>query len=428
MREKLVLSLLLFIVATNLVAQQTVPQKPRILISSDIGGTDPDDNQSIAHFLMYNNEFDTEGLISSPSFGNGDKKEILRMIDLYEKDLPTLEKHIQGLSSPAYLRSITKQGRRGSAPYCGFASATEGSDWIVQCARRENKRPLYILVWGGLEDVAQALHDAPDIQSKIRIYWIGGPNKKWSINSYTYIVQNFPDLWFIENNASYRGFIYQSKINDQYNALYYDTYIKDAGYLGKDFAHYYKGNPKLGDTPALLYMMDGDPDNPAKESWGGSFDPCTHSSRSVFYRPVTAKDTVQVYSIIEFHVAGPVRNDIPIDSACITLTIGKQKWDGYHTGNGDYVVRHSTYYLGTLPYTITSNIPEFPNQEGEITVENIWPGRICDTDYKVGNKWFTDKSASEYFWKNYQGAQTTYKWRNAVMEDWGKRWEWLKKE
>ena len=101
MREKLVLSLLLFIMATNLVAQQTVPQKPRILISSDIGGTDPDDNQSVAHFLMYNNEFDTEGLISSPSFGNGDKKEILRMIDLYEKDLPTLEKHIQGLSSPA---------------------------------------------------------------------------------------------------------------------------------------------------------------------------------------------------------------------------------------------------------------------------------------------------------------------------------------
>ena len=81
MREKLVLSLLLLIMATNLVAQQTVPQKPRIIISSDIGGTDPDDNQSVAHFLMYNNEFDTEGLISSPSFGNGDKKEILRMIE-----------------------------------------------------------------------------------------------------------------------------------------------------------------------------------------------------------------------------------------------------------------------------------------------------------------------------------------------------------
>ena len=71
-----------------------------------------------------------------------------------------------------------------------------------------------LLVWGGLDDVAQALHDAPDIQDKIRIYWIGGPNKKWSTNSYSYIVENFPYLWFIENNASYRGFIANYKQMD----------------------------------------------------------------------------------------------------------------------------------------------------------------------------------------------------------------------
>ncbi len=415
-----------FIAISSSVAQQPVPQKPRILISSDIGGTDPDDNQSMAHFLMYSNEFDTEGLISSPSFGEGRKEEILRMIDLYEIDLPKLEKHVQGLASPAYLRSITKQGRKGAAPYCGFTSATEGSDWIVQCARRADERPLYVLVWGGLEDLAQALHDAPDIQNKIRVYWIGGPNKKWSVNSYAYIVQNFPDLWFIENNVSYRGFTYQSKINDKYNSLYYNTYIKGAGNLGRDFINYYEGNPKLGDTPSLLYMMDGDPSNPSKESWGGSFEPCTHSARSVFYRPATERDTIPVFSTIEFHVKGPVLNNIPIDSACMTLTIGKQKWDGYHLGNGDYVVRHSTYFLGTLPYTIVSDIPGFPNQEGAVTVENIWPGRTSDTDYKVGRQWFTDKSAPEYFWNNYQGAQTVYKWRNDIMADWGKRWGWLK--
>lgn len=45
--------------------------KPRILISTDIGGTDPDDNQSMAHFLMYSNLFETEGLVSSPSYGSG---------------------------------------------------------------------------------------------------------------------------------------------------------------------------------------------------------------------------------------------------------------------------------------------------------------------------------------------------------------------
>lgn len=422
------LSFIFMAAVTTAFAQQPVPDKPRILISTDIGGTDPDDNQSMTHFLMYSNEFDTEGLISSPSYGSGNKEEILRMIDLYEKDLPALNKHVQGLATPSYLRSITKQGRKGAAPYCGFSQPTEGSEWIVKCARRKAERPLWILVWGGLEDVAQALHDAPDIRKNIRVYWIGGPNKKWSVNSYTYIVRNFPDLWFIENNASYRGFISQKKVKDCYNAGFYDTYMKGAGHMGADFIKYYEGNPKLGDTPSLLYMMDGNPSDPAKESWGGSFERCTHSSRAVFHRPATAKDTAQIYSIIEFHVKGPVRKDIPVDSACITLTIGKQKWDGYYLGKGNYVVRHSTYYLGTLPYTIESDIPGFPRQQGEITIENIWPGKHRSSDYKVGANWFTDKSDIRYFWQNLQGAQTVYRWRNDIMEDWGKRLKWLKED
>ena len=121
--------------------------KPRILISTDIGGTDPDDNQSMAHFLMYSNLFETEGLVSSPSYGSGSVSEILRMIDLYEQDLPELQKHADGFPSPDYLRSISKQGRSGAAPYCEYKTATEGSDWIVRCARKESDRPLWVLVW-----------------------------------------------------------------------------------------------------------------------------------------------------------------------------------------------------------------------------------------------------------------------------------------
>lgn len=157
----------------------TITERPRILITTDIGGTDPDDNQSMMHFLLYSNEFDCEGLISSPSYGDGNADEIIRMIGLYEQDLPTLKQHADGWPKPDYLRSITKQGRHGAAPLCGYSTATEGSDWIIKCARKEDARPLYILVWGGLDDVAQALHDAPDIAMKIRVNWIGGPNKKW---------------------------------------------------------------------------------------------------------------------------------------------------------------------------------------------------------------------------------------------------------
>ena len=65
-------------------SREKVPQRPRILISTDIGGTDPDDNPSMIHYLMYSNLFEIEGLVSSPSFGEGSKEEIIRMIDLYE--------------------------------------------------------------------------------------------------------------------------------------------------------------------------------------------------------------------------------------------------------------------------------------------------------------------------------------------------------
>src|SRR5690606_42057525 len=95
-------------------AQNPVPIKPRILISTDIGGTDTDDNQSMAHLLMYSDLFSIEGLVSSPSYGKGSKEEILRMIGLYEKDLPQLRKHNNNLQEPDYLRSVVKQGRYGN--------------------------------------------------------------------------------------------------------------------------------------------------------------------------------------------------------------------------------------------------------------------------------------------------------------------------
>src|SRR5262245_10479144 len=38
----------------------------RVLVSTDIGGTDPDDYQSMVHLLVYADCFDIEGLVSSP--------------------------------------------------------------------------------------------------------------------------------------------------------------------------------------------------------------------------------------------------------------------------------------------------------------------------------------------------------------------------
>ncbi|MDR2938517.1 MAG: DUF1593 domain-containing protein [Prevotellaceae bacterium] len=427
---KYAVAIALFFAMNGVVAQQPTPVKPRILISTDIGGTDPDDNQSMAHLLMYSNLFTIEGLVSSPSYGKGNVREILRMIDLYEKDLPKLQKHQKNYPTPDYLRSVTKQGRQGNAPYIGYTSATEGSRWIIQCAKKKAAEPLWVLVWGGLEDVAQALHDAPEIQNHIRVYWIGGPNKKWSANSYAYIAENFPKLWFIEVNASYYGFFSDKNTLDSVSSSdYYAKYIRAAGHLGKDFKSYYNGNVKMGDTPSLLYMMDGNPGDPTRDSWGGSFEKLNRSPRVVFSRATGMADTVAFCTVVEFNLQGP-EVKIPADSICFWLEVPYQKtvqkWAGYYLGNGRYGLRYIPKQAEVLRYSFTSDIPGFPVQQGALVVSNLFPGKSNATDYTLGSSWFTDKSNPLLYDGKIQGGKTISKWRQSALLDWAKRWEWLR--
>jgi hypothetical protein len=312
----------------------------------------------------------------------------------------------------------------------GFTKATEGSDWIIKCAKRKSKQPLWVLGWGGLEDLAQALHDAPEIQSKIRVYWIGGPNKKWSANSYAYIAENFPNLWFIEVNASYYGFFSNNDAIDSVkNSDYYAKYIQSAGHLGKDFKNYYNGEIKMGDTPSLLYMMDGDPNNPMRESWGGSFETINHSSRVVYDRITSITDTVAFCTIVEFRFKGDKIN-IPADSACFwmetTYKNNVQKWAGYYQGKGQYALKYAPKQAEIVNYKFTSNLPNFPEKEGKLVVDNLWPGKSHDTDYKLGTHWYSDKSDPRLYDGKIQGGQTISKWRSSILLDWAERWEWLR--
>ena len=435
----LTLTVALAVFTVNAGELQKPAEKPRVLISTDIGGTDPDDNQSMVHLMMYSDLFNLEGLVSSPSFGSGSKVEILRMIGLYEKDYPKLKKKNPMLLSPDALCALVKQGRKGLMPFRGYAESTEGSEWIVKCARKQSSQPLWVLVWGTLEDVAQALHDAPDIESKIRVYWIGGPNKKWGVNSYTYIVKNHPNLWIIENNATYRGFITDNdkmELIEEYKGMeadknrygtgYYNYAMKGAGTMGADFINYYKGVVKMGDTPSLLYMMQGDPNNPMSESWGGRFEPIKHSAHRVFRRATTERDTVPVYSVIEWYFKGPKKKDIAADSVCFVATIDKQQWAGYYVGNGLYVLRYSPKAPARLTYSISSPIKQLNGLKGSFVVDDVWPGTPDVNDYPLGKHWYSDVPDRSDYEGKWQGAKTQRKWRQDILEDWAQRWQWLK--
>ena len=243
-------------------------ERYRVIVTTDIGGSDPDDFQSMAHYLLYSDLFDTEGLISS-AWGPGRAQDIFTAIDQYEKDYPKLLTYSEKYPSPESLREMTKQGAVDIAPYRGYTVPNEASEWIIRCAKKEDSRPLYLLMWGLLEDLAQALHDAPEIAPKLRVYYIGGPNKKWGPNAYEYIRQNFPDLWMIENNSTYRGWFNGGIQNAPWgNESFVSTFGAGHGAVGEYFAKHLGGVIKMGDTPSVAWLLRGTPENPENPELG----------------------------------------------------------------------------------------------------------------------------------------------------------------
>lgn len=51
---------------------------------------------------------------------------------------------------------------------------SEAVDFLIQEARREDSRPLFVAVQGAMTNIAAALNKAPDIGSKITVIWNGG--------------------------------------------------------------------------------------------------------------------------------------------------------------------------------------------------------------------------------------------------------------
>jgi hypothetical protein len=103
-----------------------------------------------------------------------------------------------------------------------------------------------------------------------------------------------------------------------------------------------------------------------------------------------------------------------------------QKWPGYHLGNGDYAIRYIPKKAEILKYRFSSVIGQLDGIEGSIVVDNLWPGKRHRTDYQLGENWFTDKADEDLYDGKIQGGKTLSKWRADILQDWAKRWEWLK--
>lgn len=244
--------------------------RPRVIVSTDIGGSDPDDFQSMVHLLVYADVLDIEGLISSPP-QKGRVQHVHEVIDAYETDFPNLKRHSKDYPAPAALRKVAKQGAVDPAPRSGWSKPTEGSRWIIERAKADDPRPLWVLVWGSITDVAQAVHDDPAIKSKIHVYSIGSWNTAQDRAARDYLFEDHSDLWWIESDTTFRGMYVGGKQDGEWsNRTFVDKHVRGHGALG-DFFYRKKRDIKMGDTPSLLYLLRGNPNDPTTAHWGGAY-------------------------------------------------------------------------------------------------------------------------------------------------------------
>lgn len=269
---------------------------PRLFISTDMQmmsgvnhtAGDKDDVQSLIHALMYQDKLNIVGIASSTSHhqpGANSESFIHKVIDQYATDYSKLAARNSDFKTAAELREITYQGTKSLAPSSGLVSANEASRAIIQEAREAAAagEPLYVAAWGGLGDVARALHDAPDIADNIRLMSASGI--KQEPNAYGYIKDKLAgegDLWWIDALTTQVG-IYASPAGKTAN-LNNDWAVENAkghGSLGELFYQNtidVKGTlddfnaVKMGDSYTVFYLIDQASNNdPTATSWGGQY-------------------------------------------------------------------------------------------------------------------------------------------------------------
>jgi len=397
--------------------------RPRVLVSPDIGGTDYDDFQSLLHLLLYTDRIDLEGIIASP-YGTAPnrKRHLLHIIDLYARDYPNLRTHA-AYPTPDQLRALSKQGGIEPTPPPGYGLPTEGSRWIIHCARRPDPspdphtgpRPLWLLVWGGIDDLAQALHDDPAIKNSLRVYFIGGPNKKWSTAAYDYIARHHRDLWIIEANSTYTGFFLGgNQTGDLSNRAFVSTHVKGRGALGDYFASISPA-VKMGDSPSLTYLFGATPDDPSADSWGGSFVRAWNRPRRTFTTPPTAATNVEVYSILDFRYRPPTPAP---PNATASLFIDNQHFPGFPTPTGEWRFLFSPKTVKQWTYRIVSNHPGLDGQTGGFT--SVFPTNTPPPSSRYP-RWWTDNPDPALRERTEQGAKTVNRHREAFLRDFAAR-------
>jgi hypothetical protein len=270
--------------------------KPRVIVTSD---GEIDDECSMVRFLLYANEFDIEGIISSSSqyHAHGHKWAgddwAQPYLEAYAKVYPNLVKHDPRYPTPEFLQARTLLGNVKSEGE--MEEVTAGSQRIVEVLLdASDERPVWIQAWGGTNTIARALKTIEEqhpqrmveVAKKIRFYFIWEQDEtyqnyirphwgKYGIE--TVISDQFIALFYhwkkyipAEQQAYLVGSWMNSNILEDHGPLcsLYKAHTKDdKGFSEGDFR-------SEGDSPAFIYNIPNglrSDESPDWGGWGGRF-------------------------------------------------------------------------------------------------------------------------------------------------------------
>jgi len=279
--------------------------KPRIIVLTDVSTWETDDSESLVRLLVHADLFEIEGLVYTTGWSLEETRDdfftlIHDAIDAYEKDLPNLlkrsgqdgfledesEQHIGYWPSPGYLRARTMFGsKKRGISHIGEGNESPGSELIIQQADENDKRPVWITVWGGGNTLAQAIWQVQQTRStgelkaflqKIIAYTITDQDRSYEggtpyeISSHQWLRREFEkELMFLWDECAWK--FQNGKGRENWEE--YATHIQGHGHLGSVYPKYKYGVE--GDTPSLLHILPNglnDPSVPGQVGWGGYFE------------------------------------------------------------------------------------------------------------------------------------------------------------
>lgn len=181
--------------------------KPRVFILSDISN-EPDDAESFVRYLVYSNQFQTEGLVATTSYWQNSTthpEAMQTIIDAYANVVDNLNAHVHSDSpypSSNYLSSILKSGpaEYGMAAVGKKMTLSEGSRLLLKKLDASNE-VLWVSCWGGASVLAQVLYHVRETRSpqelnrllqKLRVYAISDQD-----DAGPWIRLHFPSIFYI---------------------------------------------------------------------------------------------------------------------------------------------------------------------------------------------------------------------------------------